>query len=136
MIAALLAWICYRVLKRARAQRAARLAREQALRELAEWQGLDEEARYREAVAAISGTLRRYVHHRYGLPADLLTTEEFWIAQAAQRAIPPAHDVFWQAFLNAGGYIIYAGRQPGGDEVRRLVDSSVQFVESSRAEAA
>lgn len=134
--AALLAWAAYRWIKRARIQREQRLAHEQALRELAEWQGLDDEARYREAVAAISGTLRRYVHVRYGLPADMLTTEEFWDAQTVQRAIPPAHDPFWQAFLDAGGYIIYAGRQPGGEELRKLVSSSVQFVETAHAEAA
>jgi hypothetical protein len=129
----LLAWAWVRWRHRASARRIAEAAHLTALKELAEWRQLTDETRYREAVAAISGTLRRYVERRYGIPASTSTTEEFWEIQNSNPRIPKVYDPFWQRFTSVGDLIKYAGRHPDTEQFKQLFGSSVQFVESSHA---
>jgi hypothetical protein len=102
-----------------------------ALRELAGWETLADEARFREAVAAISGTVRRYVEARFGLRAPTLTTEEFWARLRADRPVPAQYDPFFEDFMSACDEIKYAGRQPAPPQFAGLVAAAAVFVRAA-----
>jgi hypothetical protein len=103
-----------------------------ALRELAPWEGLADPGRYREAVSAVSGTVRRYAQARFGLLAPVLTTREFWSVQHASRRIPPEHIPFWEAFLEQSDQIKYAGVRPTAGQFEALLAAAIGFVDASR----
>jgi hypothetical protein len=104
-----------------------------ALRELEQWRELSDASRLREAVSAISATVRRYVEGRFGLQAPSLTTEEFWEVQRAVRKVPREYDAFWSDFLDTCDPIKYAGLNPRSTEFQRLYAASVSFVRTSTA---
>jgi hypothetical protein len=130
VLLALIVWMRWH--KRRARIKAAEAVDAAALRELAEWRGLDDPEQFRDAISAISGTLRRYVEGRFGLRAPTLTTEEFWDFQRAEGKVPQAHEPFWEMFFAATDGIKYAGLVPNTDEFSRLLAAGVDFVQSSR----
>jgi hypothetical protein len=127
--AVLLVVLLLRLRRRDRARSAPREAPEAvALRELAAWDGLGDEARFREAVAAVSGTVRRYVEGRFGIHAPRMTTEEFFETLRTTRAIPEKFDPFWRDFMAEVDVIKYAGATPGLEQFRRLLEAARKFV--------
>jgi hypothetical protein len=102
-----------------------------ALRALQPWQSLEDEARYREAVAEISAISRRYVEGRFGLRAPTLTTEEFWVAQRSSRKIPAPHLPYFERFLSSIDAIKYAGNLPSRTLYGEFIENTVEFVRAS-----
>lgn len=103
-----------------------------ALRELRQWQDVAEAERYREAVVAMSATMRRYIEARFALRAPVLTTEEFRAEQGAQRKIPPDDELFCLEFLDRCDPVKYAGLQPRPKQLHALLEAAIGFVERSR----
>jgi hypothetical protein len=133
VLALLVAWLLWRWLKGVARRVAVERADIAALRDLSMWQQVTDVARYREVVAGVSATVRRYVEARFGLRAPTLTTEEFWAEQCRNRRIPADHDPFWSEFLSACDPVKYAGMTPGAEQLRLMVDSAIAFVEASSA---
>jgi len=126
-LAAVLCWKLWYARREARREAAHLLA----TRELAQWSQLTDEQGYRIAVAEISGTLRRFVEIRFGIPASTRSTEQFLAEQRRSRAIPQQYMPFWDEFLDRGDIVKYAGAQPSTAEFRQLLDAAMQFVSSA-----
>jgi hypothetical protein len=102
-----------------------------ALRELSAWQSLNDDAQLREAVAGISATLRRYLHGQFKLPADQMTSEEFWVKQQAEGLIPEQYENFWVEFLPPTDRIKYAGQAVARKQFRDLLEGAKEYVNRS-----
>jgi hypothetical protein len=106
-----------------------------ALRELSQWENLEDVARYRAAVFEVSGTLRQYVEARFGLTAPNLTTEQFWEELRTSRSIPETFDPFWMDFTAESDRIKYAGATPDRAQFSRMIEAACGFVRETRTDA-
>lgn len=102
-----------------------------ALRELARWRSLPQDADLRVAVSAVSDTLRRYVNNRFGFGAPTMTSEEFQAEQASRHLLPPGHDRFWTPFLQSADAIKYAGYEPAAEQFMAMLDRAQTYVQRS-----
>lgn len=124
-------WSRRRSRQATRALRAAETPEAIALQQLARWHPFPAEAHPREAVAAVSGTMRRYAEARFGLPAPTLTTEEFWHEQETRRSMPAGCESFWTAFLRLCDAVKYAGQSASSEQFAGLLASAREFVLTS-----
>jgi hypothetical protein len=102
-----------------------------ALRNLARWDDLQDEAQFRAAVAAISTTIRLYIEGRFGLHAPRLTTEEFWAALRTTKSVPQKFEHFLESFMRECDAIKYAGQTLTLVQLKALLAAANNFVRST-----
>jgi hypothetical protein len=88
------------------------------------------------ATVALSDILRAYIENRFSIQAPDLTTEEFLLQVEADAPWPEAQQSGLAAFFNAADRIKFAGARPGTGILDDLYGSVLDFVNTTKEQAA
>jgi hypothetical protein len=105
---------------------------EVAIQELEALAPLLQPERSRDYGIQATSVLRRYLEARYQLHAPLLATEEFLLAAAGSPALPEAHRVGLERFLELCDLFKFGRYVAQTDELGRLHAAAIEFVLASR----
>ncbi|MGN0835035.1 MAG: hypothetical protein ACI4QA_04305 [Candidatus Spyradosoma sp.] len=74
------------------------------------------------AVARLSDIVRRYLARRFGLSADAMTSQEFFVSmEKPDSPFPPEHRGFLREFLNAADLVKFAGLAAGRERTNAAI---------------
>ncbi len=91
-----------------------------------------EEGRQPEYYVRLSGIVRSYVEHRFGVRAPEMTTEEFLLVAQSSRDLPTEHRSQLSGFLGEADLVKFARHVPTVEQGERAFDAAREFVSKTR----
>ena len=133
IVAAVLGGIVARYLGRRRTHRSAANARDRALRELADVDGLDlpDQGDYAQYADELLAIVRRYFERRFHLPATRQTTSEFLEAIHHRIPLSPEDRQTLQELLEQCDLIRFAAAPSSPDQAKALAATLRRFLQQS-----
>jgi hypothetical protein len=133
-----LAWALHHFLNRERRARPGpppRPAHEVALGELDRLRarGLVAQGAFKEYYSALTGIVRTYLEHRFGVRAPEMTTEEFLLATARDGRLIAAHRRLLGEFLGESDLVKFARHLPTIADSERAFTAARRFVDETAA---